>query len=98
MFGLGSHVLTNQKRENGPFSLLIGRNMRPFPENFVLYRVWHLRGRISNFNQSEARKQCVLASDWLKFEPFPESTVLYKLQVLQRLAVHNIQSYLGNVN
>ena len=23
---------------------------------------------VSNFNQSEARKQCFLASDWLKFE------------------------------
>ena len=36
IFGEGSHNLTNQKRENGAFSLLIGQNMRPFPENTVL--------------------------------------------------------------
>ena len=33
----------------------------------TVYRVRNFRGRVSNFNQSEARKQCVLASDWLKF-------------------------------
>ena len=38
IFGEGSHILTNQKQENGAFSLLIGRNMRPFPENTVLYK------------------------------------------------------------
>ena len=29
-------------------------------------------GRVSNFLQSEARKQCFLASDWLKFETLPQ--------------------------
>ena len=38
IFGEGSHTSTNQKRESTLFSLLIGRNMRPFPENFVLYK------------------------------------------------------------
>ena len=37
IFGEGSHISTNQKRERTLFSLLIGSNMRPFPENFVLY-------------------------------------------------------------
>ena len=35
------------------------------------YRVRHYRGRVSNFNQSEARKQCLLDSDWSKFETLP---------------------------
>ena len=39
IFGEGSHISTNQKREITVFSLLIGRNMRPFPENTVLYRM-----------------------------------------------------------
>ena len=34
-------------------------------------RVRNFRGRVSNFNQSDARKQCVLASDWLKFVTLP---------------------------
>ena len=36
-----------------------------------LYRVRNFRGRVSHFNQSEARKQCFLASDWLKYETLP---------------------------
>ena len=36
-----------------------------------LNRVRNFRGRVSNFNQSEARKQSVLASDWLKFVTLP---------------------------
>ena len=38
-------------------------------------------GRVSYFNQSEARKQCYLDSDWLKYEPLSSSdnTVLYCL-------------------
>ena len=35
------------------------------------YRVRNFRGRVSYFNQSEARKQCFLASDWLKYETLP---------------------------
>ena len=31
-------------------------------------RVRYFQGRVINFNQSEARKQCFLASDWLKLE------------------------------
>ena len=37
IIGEGSQILTNQKRESTVFSLLIGRNLRPFPDNFVLY-------------------------------------------------------------
>ena len=37
IFGEGSHISTNQRQESTVFSLLIGRNVRPFPENFVLY-------------------------------------------------------------
>ena len=42
-----------------------------FPVIFVHYRVRNFRGRVTNFDQSEARKQCFLASDWLKFETLP---------------------------
>ena len=31
IIGEGSQILTNQKRENSAFSILIGRNLRPFP-------------------------------------------------------------------
>ena len=34
-------------------------------------RARNFRGRVSHFNQSEARKQCFLASDWLKYETLP---------------------------
>ena len=37
IIGEGSQILTNQKRESTVFSLLISRNLRPFPDNFVLY-------------------------------------------------------------
>ena len=37
IIGEGSQILTNQKRENSAFSRLIGRNLRPFPDNTVLY-------------------------------------------------------------
>ena len=36
-------------------------------------------GRITNFNQSEVRKQRFLALDWLKCENFPENTLLYTI-------------------
>ena len=42
IIGEGSQISTNQKRENSAFSLLIGQNLRPFPDNFVLYWVWKL--------------------------------------------------------
>ena len=35
------------------------------------YRVRNFRGRVSYFNQSEARKHCFLAYDWLKCETLP---------------------------
>ena len=37
IIGEGSQISTNQKRERTVSWLLIGRNLRPFPENFVLY-------------------------------------------------------------
>ena len=37
-FGEGSQIATNQKRESTVFSLLIGRNLRPFPDNTALYK------------------------------------------------------------
>ena len=37
IFGEGSQISTNQERENTVFSLLIGRNLRPFPKNTVLF-------------------------------------------------------------
>ena len=37
----------------------------------VAYGVWYFWGRVTNFNQLEAGKQCFLASDWLKFETLP---------------------------
>ena len=57
------------------------------------YRVRNYRGRVSNFDQSEARKQCFLASDWLNFDrPFPENTVLHRAlttNVLTKLVILN---------
>ena len=37
IIGEGSQISTNQKPGNSAFSLLIGQNLRPFPDNFVLY-------------------------------------------------------------
>ena len=37
----------------------------------VSNRVRNFRGRVSYFNQSEARKGCFLASDWSKYETLP---------------------------
>ena len=37
IIGEGSQISTNQKRESTVSWLLIGRNLRPFPDNFVLY-------------------------------------------------------------
>ena len=50
-------------------------NVMPHFKNRVstryTYRALYFRGRVTNLNQSEARKQCFLASDWLKFETHP---------------------------
>ena len=47
----------------------------------TLNRVRYFRGRVSNFNQSEARKHCFLAFDWSKFETLPRlyRTLFYLL-------------------
>ena len=37
IIGEGSQISTNQKRESTVSWLLIGRNLRPLPDNFVLY-------------------------------------------------------------
>ena len=48
IFGEGSQISTNQKGESTVFSLLIGRNLRPFPENTVVHflllsiHVWYV--------------------------------------------------------
>ena len=49
IIGEGSQISTNQKRESTVSWLLIGRNLRPFPDNFVLY-FWKILGvkRITN--------------------------------------------------
>ena len=43
-------------------------------------RVRYFRGRVSNFVQSEARKQSLLASGGGNLRPFPKYTVLYKYE------------------
>ena len=43
----------------------------PAKEVSGVYRVRNYRGKVTNFNQSEARKHCFLASDWSKFETLP---------------------------
>ena len=40
IIGEGSQISTNQKQESTIFSLLIGRNMRLFPGNTVLYKLF----------------------------------------------------------
>ena len=49
--------------------LLTGPN--PWVYHSLKFRVRYFRGRVSNFNLSEARKQGFIASDWLKFETLP---------------------------
>ena len=39
IFGEGSRISTNQKRENSALLILIGRNLRPYPDNTALYNV-----------------------------------------------------------
>ena len=47
------------------------------------HRVRYYRGRVSNLNQSEARKQCFLASYWLKFETLPRKfRTLLKMELI----------------
>ena len=52
-------------------SSFLKRSCHMLQNNRFSYRVRYFWGRVSNFDQSEARKQCFLASDWLKFEALP---------------------------
>ena len=58
-------------------------------------RVRYFRGTVSNFNESEARKHFVLASDWLIFEILPENTkipcLLYNFR--RNYPLHIIRNY-----
>ena len=46
----------------------------------IVNGVRYFRGRVSNFNQSEARKHCFLASNWLKVVALPASAkILYSM-------------------
>ena len=55
--------------KNGRIGNLTRENMNL--EDQPLNRVRYFRGRVTNFHQSEARKHCFLAFDWLKFETLP---------------------------
>ena len=44
---------------------------QPGFKDWLLNRVRHFRGRVSNFDQSESRKQCCHASDWFNFVTLP---------------------------
>ena len=43
IIGEGSRISTNQKRESTASWLLIGRNLRPFPDNFVPHCLYQAR-------------------------------------------------------
>ena len=44
-------------------------------------KVRNFRGRVSYFNQSEARKHCFFASDWLNRETLPQKfRTLFSIQ------------------
>ena len=53
--------------------------------NITSYRVRNFRGRVSYFNQSDARKHCFLASDWLKYETLPRKFRTLFLATLSQL-------------
>ena len=64
-------------------------------------RVQYFWGRVSNFNQSEAREQCSLASDWLKFETLPRKyrTLLIGLIVeLCLISMYTVKPWFGQPN
>ena len=50
IIGEGSQILTNQKQESTVFSLLIGRNLRHFPDNFVLYITANFNDHFERFS------------------------------------------------
>ena len=64
-----ANAVKRSKEANMNYDNDVVANWRANPK---AYRVRNFRGRVSNFNQSEARKQCVLASDWLKFVTLPQ--------------------------
>ena len=56
-------------------------------------RVRYYRGRVSNFDQTESRKHCFLASDWLKFETLPR---LYRREEYTRVVNRNNSTGTGD--
>ena len=75
------------------------------------YRARYYRGRVSNFDQSEAGKHCFCASDWLKFETLPRKyrtsgvlsncvqvvVVLYRVCIVMYLVVY-FYTTITNIN
>ena len=47
------------------------RSERGLETYIECFRIRYYRGRVSNFDQSESRKHCFLASDRLKFVTLP---------------------------
>ena len=55
----------------------------------IIHIVRYYRGKVSKFNQSEAREHCFLASDWLKVETLPRKyRTLLLLNLYAGTAVH----------
>ena len=57
-------------------------------------RVLYFRGSVSNFNQSLVRKQCFLASDWLKFETVPRE---YRIVNTMTCSYHTLFTVLKTI-
>ena len=63
-------------RKLDPYSTTSQATHRPFSRleieiTVIVHGGRYFRGRVSNFNQPEARKQCVLAPDWLRIVTLP---------------------------
>ena len=58
------------------------------------------RGRVSNFNQSGARKHCFLDSGWLKFETLPRKylTLYYTTIVLIFIIIPGVGQVIFIIN
>ena len=77
------HVQQNIYTSDQPLRIFhIARSLISSSTGTERNRVRYFRGRVSNFNQSEARKQCFLASDWFKFV-----TLLQKYRTLYQYIV-----------
>ena len=64
----------NSVAKNNELSLALGFKLQKYVYTNMVKRLNNARyfwGRVSNFNQSEARMHCFLVSDWLKFETIP---------------------------